>query len=392
MKFIWISFLPFIVCQTLKDVLKLTWNGIKERNIDPYDIKLVHRPYSETPNDAVSEGVGYGLLLALYLDDQTYFNMILESAEQFMWNGQFYDWNVDMYGNKLNIGAATDAEQDIAFSLIMASRKVKKGEWKEHLNPSYIERYQLILNNMWNLKMISDTLNVAPGAGWGGIDFMNPGYCAPAWYRVFKEVDTLEHDWDSVIQHCYNTIKNNVGYKNGLLSDWTTVNGDYYDGNLGYNNYGRGKYLFKDAIRVYWRIGTDYLWFNSYESKEFLSNAFEFIRTKNDSMGCNFYTMGGELLPSEDIWIFDGGQRQRPRREHSHLTIGMWSIVPKVLNESNWIEYEKELLSYYESNKTYWGKTKDEINEEDIEHNEMYFDQFLASFGALILAEQWRLL
>jgi hypothetical protein len=41
---------------------------------------------------------------------------------------------------------------------------------------------------------------VAPGAGWGGRDFVNPGYFAPAWYRVYKDFDkTPGHDWDGVI-------------------------------------------------------------------------------------------------------------------------------------------------------------------------------------------------
>jgi len=30
--------------------------------------------------------VGYGLILALYSNDQEYFNMQLDSAEKYMWN------------------------------------------------------------------------------------------------------------------------------------------------------------------------------------------------------------------------------------------------------------------------------------------------------------------
>jgi hypothetical protein len=42
------------------EALDKTWAGLKARNIDAYDVKLLHRPRSETPDDAVSEGVGYG--------------------------------------------------------------------------------------------------------------------------------------------------------------------------------------------------------------------------------------------------------------------------------------------------------------------------------------------
>jgi endo-1,4-beta-D-glucanase Y len=372
----------------LSQAINNTWIGLKERNINSYDIKLIHRPNSETPEDAVSEGVGYGLILALYNNDQEYFNIILETAEKYMWNGRFYDWNIDKYGNKINVGAATDAEQDIAFALIMANQKVLKGEWNQHENPNYEIRFQEILDNMWELQMITPNYNLAPGAGWGGDQFVNPGYFAPAWYRIFDKYDLNNHEWNKLIDNCYNTILNNVGFKNGLIPDWITPNGQYYEESLGYNNYGKGKYLYKDAIRIYWRIGTDYLWFKSNEAKSFLIKALDFIKSKGNESACNFYTMEGELLPKEDVWIFDGYQKQRYRREHSPLTIGMWSIVPKVLNDTVWYDFEKELLSFYEKDKMYWGKTKDE-NDEDIEHNELYFEQFLANFGSLILNDQW---
>ena len=33
-----------------------------------------------------SQGVGYGLILALYSNDQEYFSMQLDNAEKYMWN------------------------------------------------------------------------------------------------------------------------------------------------------------------------------------------------------------------------------------------------------------------------------------------------------------------
>jgi hypothetical protein len=53
---------------------------------------------------------------------------------------------------------------------------------------------------------------VAPGAGWGGKSFVNPGYFSPAWYRVFQGFDANadEHDWEAVIDQ--------VGFENDLKS------------------------------------------------------------------------------------------------------------------------------------------------------------------------------
>lgn len=374
----------------LSEALEKTWEGIKERNIDPYRIKCVHRPYSETPDDCVSEGIGYGMILALYSNDQEYFNTIWESAETYMWNGRYYDWRIDVNGFKTGMGAATDAEQDIAFALISAQSRVDKRVWViPPFHVGYGERAQNIMDNMWNTGMISSNKNVAPGAGWGGNEFVNPGYFAPAWYRIFRDVDVSEnHDWGTVIDNCYDIIQRNVGYDNGLIPDWISTDGNYYQGSLGYNAYGDGRYMFKDGIRILWRIGTDYAWYGDSRAKAFLEKSYDFITEKGGADASNYYQMNGELIPEDDIWQFDGGQRYRHRREHSPLTIGMWSVVPFVLGKSDIAEYGNELLSFYEPNSTYWGKSVSE-NDEDILHNEMYFDQFLAWFGGVVLNNTW---
>ena len=76
------------VSASYDSILLKTWQGIKKRNIDAYSVPLVHRPKSEQPGDAVSEGVGYGMILALYCNDQPYFNKIWDAAEQYLWQNK----------------------------------------------------------------------------------------------------------------------------------------------------------------------------------------------------------------------------------------------------------------------------------------------------------------
>ena len=106
--------------------LDSTWQGLIRRNIQPYSTGagLIHRPKSETPGDAVSEGVGYGMIVALYSNDQDHFNKMWEAANEKMWNGSFHDWHMLADGNIPNgpdeygTGAATDAEEDIAYMMV----------------------------------------------------------------------------------------------------------------------------------------------------------------------------------------------------------------------------------------------------------------------------------
>lgn len=127
--------------------------------------------------------------------------------------------------------------------------------------------------------------------------------------------------------------------------------------------------------------------------------------------------MRGELLPipegtiSSDssreklthVWTeMHGGNTWRSRREHSHLTVGMWAPVALVSGTEEDAEaFSEELLSFYEGG-DYWGKKSSAEDYganiigldgkrfyEDIEHNEMYFDQFLAWFGAALISGNW---
>lgn len=397
MRFIFLP-LIFLNCFVFSDDNRLSnaihsvWKGIKKFNIDDYDIPLVHRPFSEMPGDAVSEGIGYGMIVSVMLDDQEYFDKIWSAGERYMWNGRWYDWRVDEYGNRVAYGAATDAEQDIAFSLLQASRKVENGLWKSNTTITpYKERGVQIIRNMWDYHMIDpESFDVAPGAGWGGKDFVNIGYFAPAWYRLFSEYDD-SHDWQKVIDRGYDVISKSPGYLYGLVPDWMTPDGNFISNEgLGYNAYGNGEFLYKDAIRVFWRIGTDLLW-NAEESraKDFLTNSFKFITSKTTSDRLNFYDMNGELVPETDVWVFNNGLSHRSRREYSALTVGMWSIVPKVVSKENPDMFLENLLEFHKNDtQLFWGNTTDYFDRHTGQFhpkNELYFEQFLGLFGAFIL-------
>lgn len=374
----------FLLCCTLvngfdiDNAIQKAFDGIVERNSEREPF-LIHRPHSETPKDAVSEGVGYGMLLALYLDDQQVFDRLIDGAEKTMWNGEFYDWRVNEEGQRTATGAATDAEQDIAFALLKAS---EKKTWEQ--KPFYRERGLRILRVLWEKGVENCVLR--PGYYWGGENLMNPGYFSPAWYREFARFDP-DHDWNCVVDRSYEMLEKSPGYERGLIPDWTnSMGGRVYD--LGYNAYGGGSYMYKDAIRVFWRVGMDALWNNEERALTLLKKAYMFLP---EIRNADFFQMNGDLVPEEDVWIFDGGNRMRPRREHSPLTVGMWAIPIWVWGTE---EEKQAVLQEFEfffpdAQQTYWGRSQEE-NGEDIEHNEMYFEQFLATFGAMIVTEKWQ--
>ena len=197
------------VSASYDSILLKTWQGIKKRNIDAYSTPLVHRPKSEQPGDAVSEGVGYGMILALYCNDQPYFNKIWDAAEQYLWQGDYYNWRADQNGMVIGSGAASDAEEDIAFCLIIADLLVKKGIWQGHASPkgaTYAQRAQTMINSIWSF-LVEGGKYLRPGPNWGGSAFVNPGYFAPAFYRIFDAFEEQDHNWQGLIDQCYRTIE-----------------------------------------------------------------------------------------------------------------------------------------------------------------------------------------
>jgi endo-1,4-beta-D-glucanase Y len=417
-------------------ILLRTWHGVRDRNVRAYTTGMVHRPKSDRPHDAVSEGISYGMFLALYANDQAYFNSIWAAGEQYMWNagGGFYDWrrnrtggaSFDPYFPHPN-GPASDADQDIALLLIFAEQLVKNGIWRPDTvrnGTGYGRRARSILHTIRNSMILRISSGQHAGSyllpgHWGdvvndagGMGTINPGYFAPAFYRVFAEYEP-EHAavWNTLISTSYDLIERSPGYSRGLLPDWCSIDGST-TGGAGYNAYRAGDAMYRDAIRIYWRLAKDYLWYREPRAKTFLDNAMAFIEDtlarRNGPAGgpfgpeaANYFEMDGRLLPAGDYEILGAGLRNIPRsrREHSHLTVSMWaSAAIGTGNVALAERYSERLLQFYQPGTDYWGNAVDPTGgrmmrigsdsvlvTEDTLTNETYFDQFLAWFGAALL-------
>ena len=142
-----------------------------------------------------------------------------------------------------------------------------------------------------------------------------------------------------------------------------------------------------------WRVAIDAVWFDESRAKAFLKNSLTFINGKGGPSAANFYQIEnpGELLPADDIWTDFNDSKDsstwRYRSEHSHLTVGMWATAALAVGESkDRIAFSEELGKFYEGG-DYFGNAKDPTGGiEDTLHNEMYFDQFLAWFGASMMS------
>jgi endo-1,4-beta-D-glucanase Y len=206
---------------------------------------------SEDNYDTVSEGVAYGMLLAAYLNDKPTFDGLWNYAKSHFNTNQpghygFMAWHVDRNNNVLDWTSATDADEDMAFALIVADKK-----WG-----GYGADAANLINRILSHEVEAGTFVLKPGDSWGGSERTNPSYFTPAFYKVFKAY-TGNVNWDSVTGKAYQIMANVNGKTGaattGLQPDWATAGGDPAL-NAGYD------YTY-DATRVPWRLAMDAAWY-----------------------------------------------------------------------------------------------------------------------------------
>lgn len=236
----------------------------------PHDpSRLAELPSGRDAEGAVSEGVGYGLLLSVLTNDQDLFDRIFTNAMDCMYdlNGtDMFAWITDRYNRVLDSNSATDADIDIALALIFAWKLVQSGYWSA--SPAGYDYYataQDMVNAIarWGIDENGYlTMGDIPGGDSGGADLTNPSYFAPYAFRIFDEFEETDHHeiWADAIYKGYRLI-DHANFSNGLVPDWTDHLAHPYASHSDTPVYFNGSYWSgisgKEAIRTYWRVGLD---------------------------------------------------------------------------------------------------------------------------------------
>jgi hypothetical protein len=248
----------------------------------------------------VSEGIGYGMLIAVYMNDQALFDDLWK-YEQLWPNDKtgLMDWYINAAGTmRLGTGPATDADEDMAFALVMADR-----QWggKGALSSNYIDIARDQIGKIWNNEIYQSKL-LLPG-NWGDWSSINISYFAPAYYRVFDNVDTdTTHDWPAVIQTAYDTITNvlnasNKNQSNGLVPAWCTSDGAPNGGAFGLNQPTAPTNYQYDSCRTPFRIALDWCWFGTGGARDYAAKTSSFFSAIGAANIADGYNLDGTPSP-----------------------------------------------------------------------------------------------
>lgn len=214
-----------------------TWKATYVVSAGDGTLRVV-RPQNQ--NDTVSEGIGYGMLLAVAHHDLPTFSGLWRYAEQFSDAHGLMNWDISASGRIVGTGSATDADEDMAYALLLAHQK-----WPGH-GYGAMARQQIQALLAFD---VSAHNRLLPGDSWGNTPVMNPSYISPAYYRSFAAF-TGHARWDAVAQVNMQWLLANANPSTGLLPDWLDANGapasivgDQYPDAWYYN-----------AVRVPWRL------------------------------------------------------------------------------------------------------------------------------------------
>lgn len=233
-----------------------------------------------------SEGMGYGMLITAYGDDQTHFDKLYNFYKKALNNnpGALMPWlvwsnaspvtNNICYGDAGCNGAggggpATDGDIDIAMALFVASDKWGdtvidyRGEAIEIINEIHDNWLHWCADDggTWVVKPFEGSFDPCKSA-------IDPSYSIPAFFRFFAEVAALDENvknendrWNSAARDLYAKLldrqKAGPNKDKTYVPDWLSLNGSAT---------GRSEVYASDASRIPWRVTMDYAWYGTSEA------------------------------------------------------------------------------------------------------------------------------
>src|SRR5438552_3748896 len=102
-------------------------------------------------NSTVSEGIAYGMLLSVFANDQPTFDKLWQYSQHWPDANGLMNWYISSDGTQvLGTGAASDADEDMAYALIAADAR-----WggKGSLSTNYIDLAKTLIGKIWQYEI-----------------------------------------------------------------------------------------------------------------------------------------------------------------------------------------------------------------------------------------------
>ena len=210
-----------------------------------------HRIKFDNTTETVSEGIGYGMLLAAYAADQDLFDGLWEYYKYYKNSRGLMHWKISGCASTLGQNGATDADLDAAMALRVADH-----QWQ---GQGYDTDAQTLITDIKDHEIHpAPSYQTSNGDGWllGSSTCRNPSYQSPGYYRVFGAFTGNTAFWNQVATVSHTLLNANAHATTGLVSNWCNPLGtpNTCNGSLEYGF---------DACRHPWRMAVDAAWHGS---------------------------------------------------------------------------------------------------------------------------------
>lgn len=271
----------------------------------------------ESGNAAVSEGIVYGLLIMVYMDNAT--NNTRNKFDR-LWN--FYKansdqdgvmhWKVDRFTGQPVPGAgnshgATDAELDAAQALLMA--------YKQWGDVYYLNEAKTLINTIWLKEtfIYNGKRYLKPGNMFQ--DYLNPCYFITNAMQLFEHPQINpqpSYNWSDLINNSYDITMVTRHQTTGLVPDWCWPDGSHLNGIL-HDKF--ESYFLYDAIRMPWRMAHAYAWYGHEKARDIAAKMTDWAITAlsgNPANAVDGYFLNGQPFTSTHPNFSQLGKHHNP--------------------------------------------------------------------------------
>jgi endo-1,4-beta-D-glucanase Y len=217
-------------------------------------------------NDVRSEGMSYGMMIAVQTNHKEEFDKLWNWAKNHMWHkgggwDGYFAWQRNTSGNGGDDNCAPDGEMYFMMSLLFAANR-----WN---NKQYMDDAQYIIKRMWDNpqhKLFNQQNNIITFQPQGtGNNFSDPSYDLPAFVDLISRWSTTNQNrWKSAAQATRDHLYKSSNTRSGLFSDYNNFDGTPHSESYNQN---ASKYMY-DAMRCAMNFGMDYYLFGSDAKRE----------------------------------------------------------------------------------------------------------------------------
>lgn len=259
-------------------------------------------------NDVRSEGMSYGMMIAVQMDKKEEFDRLWKWAKTFMQFNDgpqkgYFGWHCADDGTLLDSTAASDGEEWFVMSLFFASARWGDGEGPY----AYRSEAQKILHTMLHKEsepghgIVTNMFNtkeklVAFVPEVPGNQFTDPSYQVPHFYELWARwADRDNRFWCDVASASRQLLQRAAHPATGLSPDYSTFDGKPVNPWRG----GHEDFRF-DAWRVAMNVAVDWLWFAKDAWQVTQSNRLlDFFHSEGVKSHGNQYTLDGKKLADD---------------------------------------------------------------------------------------------